>query len=216
MDASELRGYWAANFRWVGGVPDATDICDRLMAGWQSPGRAYHTLQHLGECMELLTRWGYLHKAKHEIAVALWFHDFVYDPRATDNEDRSIDAARLMLGAEQIASPVIERIVQLITVTKHSSAAPQNENEQLLVDIDLAILGAAPGRFAQYCEQVRTEYSWVPFDVYREKRIAFLQSMVDRSKIFGLEAAALGRESAARRNIQNELGYLRGLGASAS
>jgi predicted metal-dependent HD superfamily phosphohydrolase len=208
MDPTQLRTHWSANYRWIGGAPDATDICDRLLAGWQTPGRAYHTLQHLGECMDLLTRWGYLHKAKHEIAVALWFHDFIYDVRASDNEDKSIEAARLMLSAEKIAPAVIERIAQLIAVTKHDSAAPQNENEQLLVDIDLAILGAAPTRFAQYCEQVRTEYSWVPADIYRDKRIAFLRSMLDRPKIFGLEAAGLGRESAARRNIQAELARL--------
>jgi predicted metal-dependent HD superfamily phosphohydrolase len=205
MHTTELRQHWSANYRWIGGTPDATDICDRLLAGWQTPGRAYHTLQHLGECMDLLTRWGYLHRSKHEIAVALWFHDYVYDVRATDNEDRSIDAARRMLGAEKISAPVIDRIAQLIAVTKHDSAAPQNEDEQLLVDIDLAILGAAPTRFAQYCEQVRSEYSWVPADTYRDKRVAFLQSMLDRPKIFGLEAAALGRESAARRNIRGEL-----------
>ena len=71
------------------GVPSTLPTCVACVTqsrkqrdAWEEreePPRAYHTLQHLGECMDLLTRWGYLHKAKHEIAVALWFHDFIYE-----------------------------------------------------------------------------------------------------------------------------------------
>lgn len=61
------------------------------------------------------------------------------------------------------------RVESLVMATIHD-ATPICSDEQLLVDIDLSILGAAPTRFAEYDRQVRAEYSWVPRFVYNMKR----------------------------------------------
>ena len=44
--------------------------------------------------------------------------------------------------------------------TRHA-ALPAGGDEQLLVDIDLAILGASAARFAEYERQIRAEYAFV-------------------------------------------------------
>ena len=42
----------------------------------------------------------------------------------------------------------------------------------MLIDIDLSILGAPPARFAEYEQQIRAEYAWVPGILFRPKRRA--------------------------------------------
>ena len=56
---------------------------------------------------------------------------------------------------------VAERVRRLIMATAHQ-ALPANQDENILVDIDLAILGATNERFAEYEQQIRAEYSAVP------------------------------------------------------
>ena len=50
------------------------------------------------------------------------------------------------------------------------AARPATADEALLVDIDLAILGAAEERFAQYEAQIRAEYAWVDDALFRSRR----------------------------------------------
>ena len=60
-----------------------------------------------------------------------------------------------------LSSAVIERVQELILATKHKSA-PATHDAALLVDVDLAILGAPVERFDEYERQVRKEYGWAP------------------------------------------------------
>lgn len=50
----------------------------------------------------------------------------------------------------------------------------------MVVDVDLAILGSTPERFAEYEEQVRKEYEWVPEEIYAVKRKEILKSFADK------------------------------------
>ena len=64
-------------------------LLDRLLASHAAPGRHYHTLQHLSECLTLFADVAHLAERPGEAAIALWFHDAIYVPRAPDNEARS-------------------------------------------------------------------------------------------------------------------------------
>src|SRR5690348_4662021 len=79
------------------GLPCDAALRTRLVHAWSEPQRHYHTLQHLDECLALFdeTRDAAPHPA--EVALALWFHDAVYEPRRHDNEQRSADWARASL-----------------------------------------------------------------------------------------------------------------------
>jgi predicted metal-dependent HD superfamily phosphohydrolase len=55
--------------------------------------------------------------------------------------------------------------------TEHSSPVPPgNLLTDLLLDIDLAILGAPAPRFNEYEAQIRKEYGWVDEAAYQEGR----------------------------------------------
>jgi len=69
-------------------TPPST-LAEALNAAYSQPHRYYHTLQHLQECLSLLTQLQHLAAQPEQIALALYFHDAVYDVHANDNEAKS-------------------------------------------------------------------------------------------------------------------------------
>ena len=95
----------------------------------------------------------------------------------------------------------------LITATRHSEV-PATPDEQLLVDIDLAILGAAPARFEEYERQIRAEYGFVPETVFRDKRGEILRGFLGRPAIFSTPACTVRFEAVARANLAKAIAAL--------
>lgn len=176
---------------------------DQLIAAYQEPQRHYHSLQHLSECLAHFA--AVRGQAQHpgEVALALWFHDAVYDVKGSANERQSADWAVRELQAAGAGAAVLSRVERLIMATQHGAAEPAADepDQTLLVDIDLAILGAAPERFAEYDRQVRAEYAWVPGIVYRMKRKAVLKSFLARPHIYSTAHFRERCEAQARRNL---------------
>jgi len=180
----------------------------QLLVAWNEPQRHYHTQQHLHECLDQFELLRPAAAQPAEIELALWFHDAVYDVHAHDNEVRSADWARSAMQAADMSGAIIRRVTSLILATRHD-AAPQTCDEQLLLDIDLSILGATPERFAEYSRQIRAEYHWVPETLYRNRRAAILQQFLDRPRLFHNEAFFQHLESQARANLAQAIQQLR-------
>ena len=185
----------------------APDTLAALLARWAEPHRRYHTPQHLHECLALFERDRALAQRAGEVAIALWFHDAIYDTDRHDNEAASADwASRVLLQAG--ASPdVAARVHALVMATRHSEV-PAAPDAQLLVDIDLAILGAEPARFAQYERQIRDEYGFVPEAVFREKRAAILRGFLARPLLFATPTYADRFDAPARANLARAIASL--------
>ena len=198
-DLQHLHHHWLHTWNELQHTPPL-DLYEQLLQAYSEPQRHYHTLQHLAECLQLQSESAHLAQRPAEIAIALWFHDAVYDVKAHDNEARSADWAVTALQAAGVSAEVQARAHALIMATEHT-AAPLTGDAALLVDIDLAILGAAPARFAEYEWQIRQEYAWVPEDVFVEKRRAVLQAFVARLNIYSTVFLHSKLESAARANL---------------
>ena len=179
-------------------APDG--LMQRLLTAWAEPQRHYHTTQHLCECLALLEPALDLATHPGEVELALWFHDAVYDPKGKDNEARSADWATQSLAQAGADAAVQQRVRALIMATAHD-AEPTDPDARMLVDIDLAILGAEPVRFAEYDTQVRAEYRWVPGLIYRGKRRAVLAGFLARPAIYGTERFRALFEARARENL---------------
>jgi predicted metal-dependent HD superfamily phosphohydrolase len=91
--------------------------------------------------------------------------------------------------------------------TRHE-AVPADVDAQVLVDVDLSILGAEPARFDQYEAQVREEYGWVPGPIYRHKRKAILESFLTRAAIYNTSRFVERYERQARANLARALARL--------
>ncbi len=180
---------------------------NQLLAAWAEPHRSYHTLEHLAECLEVLAYSTAPADPPAEVEVALWFHDAIYDVHSHDNELRSASWAQQELRAHGAAPAAAERVYQLVMATQHA-AQPQTPDGQLLVDVDLSILGAPPARFAAYEAQIRQEYAWVPDDVFRTKRGEILRGFLARPTLYSTAYFRTTREAAARNNLQQALAGL--------
>lgn len=198
-DLQHLHHHWLRTWSELQHTP-ALGLYEQLLQAYSEPQRHYHTLQHLAECLQLQSESTHLAQRPAEIAIALWFHDAVYDVKAHDNEARSADWAVTALQAAGVSAEVQARAHALIMATEHT-AAPLAGDAALLVDIDLAILGAAPTRFAEYEWQIRQEYAWVPEDVFMAKRHAVLQAFVARLNVYSTAFLHSKLESAARANL---------------
>jgi predicted metal-dependent HD superfamily phosphohydrolase len=195
---------WTTAWTALGAQADGLAEYRALLARYAEPHRAYHTRQHLAECLALFEEYRSLAQQPAEVCLALWYHDAIYDIPASDNETRSAALAATELAAAGIAANPVARIRELILATRHA-AAPAGPDAALLVDIDLAILGADPARFAEYEAQIRREYQAVPEALFRSKRREILQTFLDRPQLFCCPALAARFEDAARANLRRAL-----------
>ena len=199
---------WTTTWRGLEGRADP-ELYEQLVARYSERGRHYHALAHLDECFERLDEFPESVDHLHEIELAIWFHDAVYDAHRSDNEKRSAAWLRreaLRLG---VAADAVERIHALILATKHDAAATTRD-AQLIVDVDLSILGAPPERFDEYEQQVRREYAWVPGFLFRRKRRKILGGFLARPSIFSTDYFRAKYEAAARDNLRRSIGALSG------
>ncbi|MGF1579163.1 MAG: hypothetical protein ACFCD0_07350, partial [Gemmataceae bacterium] len=96
--------------------------------------------------------------------MAVWFHDVVYDPKATDNEELSCHFAAEVLSELELSSSTSDRVAKLILFTMTHQPDTTDSDACVLVDADLAILGASEAEYDGYAKAIRSEYSWVADD----------------------------------------------------
>lgn len=204
-----LRRSWPRCWQALGARGDGHALMQRLLAAWAEPQRKYHTLQHLDECLALFERCRQQAGQPAEVEMALWFHDAVYDVQGKDNEARSAAWAQADLAAAGVPVAAIDRIVGHIMATCHA-ALPVGVDQQLLVDIDLSILGASRSRFVEYEQQVRAEYAWVPGFLFRRRRREILKEFLARRSIYNTPSMREEFENRARENLAYSIAELGG------
>ena len=204
-----LQSSWSRCWPAIGASGDGRAVMHRLIAAYEEPHRKYHTVRHLTECLTLLDQHYALAREPAEVEVALWFHDAIYKLKAGDNEARSAQWAEAELRGAGVSLQRIERVGQHILATRHA-AAPQGQDQMLMIDIDLAILGAPRARFEEYEAQVAAEYAWVPSFLYRRKRREILASLLARVPLYGTPALRAALETQARDNLSYSLRQLGG------
>jgi predicted metal-dependent HD superfamily phosphohydrolase len=182
---------------WVLGIrSDRATLAD-LIARYEEPHRRYHDLSHLDACLRLFDEHRDLATRPGEVIATLLFHDAIYDPTRTDNEARSAALARAALGA---APPdALERIAQAIEATR--THEPRGDDEALVIDVDLSILGAEPATYDSFERAIRAEYAHVPDDAFRLGRRAVLERFAARQEIYRTAPMRERFETAARVNL---------------
>lgn len=128
----------------------------------------------------------------------------MYDVQGHDNEIRSADWARDALNAAGVEPAAAQRVHDLVMATCHD-ALPVGIDATLLVDIDLAILGAPPARFAEYEAQIRAEYAHVPPAVFEPRRRCILTRFLAREPLYQTPGMRERCEAQARLNLQQAI-----------
>lgn len=188
----------------------ARDAFAAIAARYAESHRAYHTLAHVGHVLHEIERLAPNAPNLRAVKLAAWFHDVVYDPRASDNEARSAAYAGKRLQVLGQPQALITEVQRLIMLTRSHEAGSDDDAGQILCDADLAILGASETRYRRYSDAIRREYAWVDEAAYRAGRIAVLQQFLQRSRIYHTATMQHEREQIARHNLDAEIQRLTG------
>ncbi len=199
------------------GLPPEEETFAALLKAYSEPHRHYHTVEHIDHCLRELDAEISLAREPAEVELALWFHDAVYNPHRSDNEQKSAELACSLLERrggiprERGVPPYSARSARVyahIMATRHEAPATDPDS-QLVVDIDLSILGASETEYARFEENVRKEYRWVPSMIFRRRRAEILESFLARSHIYYTEAFRAKYERQARQNLAGAIAILR-------
>jgi predicted metal-dependent HD superfamily phosphohydrolase len=195
---------WSHACATIGVAPDEGGY-RRVRRAWQSMGRHYHTLSHLDACLRELDTARDLALRPAEIELALWFHDAIYRSWRRDNESQSAALAVRTLYAAP--ADTVERIRLMILATTHRETGFAGDTA-LLLDVDLAILGAPADIYGQFERAVRREYWWVPRARYVAGRSRILGALLARPAIYQTDRFFAKYEQSARANIAAALRQL--------
>lgn len=185
-----------------------------LREAYSVPARAYH---HFGHVIDLL--WYYARiqaglRDPNSVALAILFHDAIYEPGRSDNEQRSAALARVLIPEHLPKLEVdLDRVEALIMMTAaHGTleADDVDEDARLFLDIDMAILGAERARYDAYERAIAEEYAMLDPRVYETGRARFLQNLLARRVIYLSEAFRIHYELKARDNLRRALTRLGG------
>ncbi|MGW7363676.1 HD domain-containing protein [Streptomyces sp. NPDC054841] len=201
--------------RWVSAVlvardtdecrPSPNRYCDNLLARWAEPQRRYHTTDHLVAVLGHIDTLAEYADDADLVRLAAWFHDAVYLPERSTNEERSARLAERALPELDIDEARTNEVARLVRLTKTHTVQEGDSNGMVLCDADLAILASAPDAYAAYAAAVREEYAFVPDDAFRAGRADVLRHLLGLPRLFRTPYGERAWEAAARRNVSAEL-----------
>ncbi|MGV9354366.1 HD domain-containing protein [Streptomyces misionensis] len=191
-----------------GGGPDPAPYADNLLARWQEPQRRYHTLAHLTAVLDHVDTLAPYAADPDVVRLAAWFHDAVYLPERSENEERSARLAERALPEAGVPQAKTAEVARLVRLTVTHDPAGDDRDGQVLCDADLAILAAPPSAYAAYTAEVREEYHFVPNDAFHQGRSDVLRQLLALPRLFHTPYGRERWEATARYNLAAELEML--------
>lgn len=211
----ELRTAWHR----IGGTAGHDDLLDALLARLREAHRHYHSATHV---MWVLRHVETLLADEAEavsspavdsdaVRLAALYHDAVYNPRATDNEAvsaRLAHSAATRLGWTAERADLVQSLVLATALGADATAVTDARAVAVLLDADLAILGAEPNDYQAYVNGVRREYSHVGDADWRAGRADVLRHLIGVDPLYRTAAMQRSRGARARANMAAELAAL--------
>lgn len=172
---------------------------------YNEPHRKYHNLRHLKTMLELTATFETQLARADLVRWAVWFHDLVYQPLASDNEAQSAKKAiELLEGAFQDEQQ-LQTLEAYILATQTHEASQEDRDLCFFLDFDLWILGQPLEVYLDYTQRIREEYRRVPGLLYKRGRKRVLQHFLDFSRIYQTKTFQEKYEKQARNNLRYEL-----------
>ena len=198
---------WARLWHAIAADDRDSEWYETLTRAYAEPQRHYHNQRHIADCLAEFDSARALATNPEAVELALWFHDAVYNPRATNNEEQSAALAKRCLKSAW-RPDLGETVATLVMATKlHNTDAGRDAD--LVVDVDLSILGQNEKRFDEYEVGIRAEYAWVSTELFNAKRAEILQRFLDRKMIYATEHFSRKYERQARGNLERSIRGLR-------
>lgn len=150
-----------------------------LAQRWSERHRFWHGPDHLLSLLSYFENQLPHGEGREILLLTALYHDAIYDPRATDNEEAS---ARLLCDhAADPADPIVRRAVELINASRWAEP-PSDRLTWRFWEADCLPL-AEHTRLADrlaYERAIFREYQWAPWPLYCSKRAEFLRNWAER------------------------------------
>jgi predicted metal-dependent HD superfamily phosphohydrolase len=202
--------YFATLMLSLGNPVGSKEILKKLLTYYSEPHRYYHTLTHI---VAMLTEFGKISSVAdtpHAISFAIWYNDVIYDtklvePNVLSNEERSALLSMEDLFVIGMSDSFSLKVYDLILATNHSGKNSSNWDVQILLDLDLAILGSNQYLFDEYERNIRKEYSGVPDALYKQKRLEVLMKFYNREPLYLTQLFRKKYEVIAKMNLERSM-----------
>lgn len=182
----------------------AETLWEEIQKSYSGQERHYHTLSHLEQVFRQLSEVQAQIQDWDALLFSLFYHDIIYDPSGSDNEEKSAALARERLQALSFPPERTARCVAHILATKgHEKSDDPDTN--LFTDADLSVLGQSQKAYADYSQRIRKEYAIYPDELYNAGRKQALSHFLRMDRIFKTDHFFSNYEDQARRNMTREL-----------
>jgi len=158
------------------GIPNAqaSETWEDLEKRYSEPHRHYHTLGHIEKMLAWMDKTS---EGSDVMEMAIWFHDCIYEPLEKENEAQSVRHFKEQLGS-YLGEVAVADVERLILATDPRLPRSGRADEDLLIDIDLSILGSPPDEYENYRQAIRKEYAIVPEEDFRLGRKVVLEGLL--------------------------------------
>lgn len=181
-DSTIIEAYWK-------------DILNR----YQEPHRAFHTVNHLQYIFNEL----HTVECTDSMNFSVWYHDIIYKPGSNKNKKNSAIYATAALNHLSVPKNIQHNVKIMIEATQlHHS---EDNQTQLFLDADMAILGSSSAQYSQYLKALKREFNSIPKVLYNRGRKRFIMQTLSAEKIFNSDYFGQRYEQQARENLTNEM-----------
>lgn len=179
---------------------------NELEKAYQNNSRAYHNLSHLENMFDEWEQCQIIHQNQQGLEWAIFYHDIIYKATKKNNELKSAQLCEERLKELDIPTDVRSLCFEMIIATqKHQKS--DNETINLMLDLDMSILGQSWEAYQTYYEGVRKEYAIYPDFLYHPGRVKVLQTFLQQP-IFHTSFFKDKYEAKAIENIKTEIAFL--------
>jgi len=200
--------------RWVDMWEDASfpytkireEMFQELCRRYSEKGRCYHTLAHIEYCLNVFDEMRFMVRRQIVVQLAVWFHDAIYVPGRTDNEEKSAEFFKVFAEKLDLSDRLRYVVYHTILATTHKEVDQVYDRDSLMMlDIDLSPLAAPVEVFDRNSAEHREEYGHMSDTAYRARQRSFMSSLLDRPSIYLTENFRERYEDRAKANIERFL-----------
>lgn len=151
-----------------------------LLKMWEEPHRVYHSKGHLFDLFRQIeddyNKGGINATEKEKLQLIALFHDIIYDPARTNNEERS---AKLLLGLSDNQEDMSIRDIHkaILATAGHKNVSPLSA---LFNKYDMNIVERSFDELLQWEHGIYREYKIMGDIAYKKGRLRFLESLPDK------------------------------------
>ena len=154
--------------------------CDinTVLAMWNEAHRSYHNLNHLNDLISQINenKSNFSEKEYEKLMLTAIFHDIVYDPSSSTNEEDSTNFL-MECAVDKNNKDILDVQKMILDTKKHESTTNLSESFN---NYDMNIVERDFDQLLEWERGISEEFSVYPKVQYKEGRLKFLESLLDK------------------------------------